>query len=137
MKKMILYYGLLVFALLMLFQLSSMWIFHFGWSTEWMFLLISIVSIGIGIAFAGKRNQKTVEPYKEDKLRSFEELGITLREYEVLECIDQGMTNKEIAARLFISENTVKTHLSSLYSKLDASRRTQAVKNAKDLNIIY
>ena len=69
-------------------------------------------------------------------LRSYDELGITEREYEVLCMIDQGLSNKEVAEKLFISQNTVKTHLSNLYVKLDAKRRTQALKNAKDLKII-
>ena len=63
-------------------------------------------------------------------------LGISKREYEVLELISVGMSNQQIAERLFVSTSTVKTHVSNIFSKLDASRRTQAVQRAKELRII-
>lgn len=65
-----------------------------------------------------------------------EKLGISKREYEVLKLMAQGLSNKEIADRLFVSLNTVKTHLSNLFIKLDAKRRTQALQRAKKLNLI-
>lgn len=63
-------------------------------------------------------------------------LGITPRELEVLELIAQGLSNKEIAERAFVSENTVKTHLSRVFDKLGARRRTQAVQLGKELRLI-
>jgi DNA-binding CsgD family transcriptional regulator len=63
-------------------------------------------------------------------------LGITPRELEVLELIAQGLSNKEIAERVFVSENTVKTHSSRVFDKLGARRRTQAVQLGKDLRLI-
>ena len=63
-------------------------------------------------------------------------LGITPREYQILELIAAGMSNREIAAKLFVSENTVKTHSSRLFDKLNAKRRTQAVQLAKDAGLI-
>ena len=65
-----------------------------------------------------------------------EELGISKREYEVLEKIAEGLSNKEIADKLFVSESTVKTHVSNIFMKLDAQRRTQAIQIAKELAII-
>jgi NarL family two-component system response regulator LiaR len=65
-----------------------------------------------------------------------EELGITPRELEILELIAAGLSNREIAARLFVSENTVKTHSSRLFDKLNARRRTQAVQIARDQGLI-
>jgi DNA-binding CsgD family transcriptional regulator len=64
------------------------------------------------------------------------ELGLTPRELEVLELIAQGLSNKEIADRAFVSENTVKTHSSRVFDKLGARRRTQAVQIAKELRLI-
>jgi len=61
---------------------------------------------------------------------------ISKRELEVLELMSQGMSNKEIAEKLFVSLNTVKTHSSNLFEKLDAKRRTQAVETAKKLQLI-
>ena len=59
------------------------------------------------------------------------ELGITPRELEILGLIAGGLSNREIAERLFVSENTVKTHSSRLFDKLGAKRRTQAVQLGK------
>jgi ATP/maltotriose-dependent transcriptional regulator MalT len=63
-------------------------------------------------------------------------LGITKRELEILELIAQGMSNREIAEKLFVSENTVKTHSSRLFDKLNAKRRTQAVQIGKEMGLI-
>jgi ATP/maltotriose-dependent transcriptional regulator MalT len=65
-----------------------------------------------------------------------ESLGITPRELEILELIAQGLSNKEIAERVFVSENTVKTHSSRVFDKLGARRRTQAVQLGKELRLI-
>ena len=69
----------------------------------------------------------------QDRVR---ELGVTPRELEILELIAKGMSNREIADTLFVSENTVKTHSSRLFDKLSAKRRTQAVQIAKDQGLI-
>ena len=63
-------------------------------------------------------------------------LGITRRELEILELIAQGLSNREIADKLFVSENTVKTHSSRLFDKLSARRRTQAVQIGKEMGLI-
>ena len=65
-----------------------------------------------------------------------EALGITPRELEILALIAEGLSNKEIAARVFVSENTVKTHSSRVFDKLGARRRTQAVQLGKELRLI-
>ena len=68
--------------------------------------------------------------------RKLESLGITPRELEILELIAQGLSNREIAERVNVSENTVKTHSSRVFLKLGARRRTQAVQLGKDLRLI-
>jgi DNA-binding CsgD family transcriptional regulator len=65
-----------------------------------------------------------------------EALGITPRELEILELIAQGMSNREIAEKLFVSENTVKTHSSRVFDKLGAKRRTQAVQLGKEFGLL-
>ncbi len=75
------------------------------------------------------------EPFKPDD-RKREALGITPRELETLELIAQGLSNREIAEKLFVSENTVKTHSSRVFDKLGAKRRTQAVQLGKELRLI-
>jgi DNA-binding CsgD family transcriptional regulator len=68
--------------------------------------------------------------------RKREELSITRRELEILELIAQGMSNREIAEKLFVSENTVKTHSSRVFDKLGAKRRTQAVQLGKEFGLL-
>lgn len=80
----------------------------------------------IEIAPTGEINQKEIE-----------KLGISKRELDVLDLMATGLSNEEIAEKLFVSLNTVKTHSSNIFSKLDVKRRTQAVEKAKRLNIIH
>ena len=75
------------------------------------------------------------EPFVPDAARA-RQLGITPREMEILEAIAAGLSTREIAARLFVSENTVKTHARRLFDKLGARRRTQAVQIAKEAGLI-
>jgi len=74
-------------------------------------------------------------PFTADEQR-LNELGITPRELEILGLIAAGLSNREIADRLFVSENTVKTHSSRLFDKLGARRRTQAVQFGKEARLI-
>ena len=68
--------------------------------------------------------------------RQVEKLGITARELEILELIAAGLSNKEIAERVHVSENTVKTHSARVFAKLGARRRTQAVQMGKEARLI-
>ena len=74
-------------------------------------------------------------PFQRNDAR-VQELGITPRELEILEAIAAGLSTREIAERLFVSENTVKTHAARLFDKLSARRRTQAVQHAKQAGLI-
>ena len=74
-------------------------------------------------------------PFVVDETR-VSQLGITPRELEILGLISTGLSNREIAGRLFVSENTVKTHSSRLFDKLGAKRRTQAVQIGKTARLI-
>lgn len=65
-----------------------------------------------------------------------QKLGLSAREMEVLQLMAAGMSNQEIADRLYVSVNTVKTHTSNVFQKLDVKRRTQAVEKAKQLQLI-
>lgn len=68
--------------------------------------------------------------------RKLESLGITPRELEILELIAEGLSNREIAERVHVSENTVKTHSSRVFDKLGARRRTQAVQMGREFRLI-
>lgn len=74
-------------------------------------------------------------PFVADETRA-SQLGITRREMEILGLIARGLSNREIAEQLFVSENTVKTHSSRLFDKLGAKRRTQAVQIGKTARLI-
>jgi DNA-binding CsgD family transcriptional regulator len=65
-----------------------------------------------------------------------DDLGITRREMEILELVAEGMSNREIAEKLFVSENTVKTHCSRAFDKLGARRRTEAVQLGKKFGLL-
>jgi ATP/maltotriose-dependent transcriptional regulator MalT len=78
---------------------------------------------------------KEAEPATVDPLK-IEAMGITRREHEILNLIAAGLSNREIAEKLFVSENTVKTHSSRLFDKHNAKRRTQAVQIAKQAGLI-
>ena len=82
------------------------------------------------LSAASSRGSFSVNP---ELLREF---GISKREYDVLELIAQGFSTQEIADKLFVSRNTVKTHASSLFQKLEAKRRTQAVQKAKSVGLL-
>jgi len=75
------------------------------------------------------------EPFVRDEGRR-DNLGITRREMEILELVAEGLSNREIAGKLFVSENTVKTHCSRAFDKLGAKRRTQAVQMGKELGLL-
>jgi len=63
-------------------------------------------------------------------------LGITARELEILTLVARGLSNREIATELFVSENTVKTHCARAFDKLGAARRTQAVQRGKEMGLL-
>jgi DNA-binding NarL/FixJ family response regulator len=100
---------------------------------------VALIFAVLGV-WAGRRLTRlpivTPDPnFRIDKA-NLNRLGISPREYEVLELIAHGLSNREIADRLFVSPNTVKTHSSSLFSKLNARRRTEAVRRAKELGLL-
>jgi DNA-binding CsgD family transcriptional regulator len=78
---------------------------------------------------------RDAQPFVVDRAR-LDSLGITPREHEILSLIAAGLSNREIAEKLFVSENTVKTHSARLFAKLNARRRTQAVQIAKEAGLI-
>jgi DNA-binding NarL/FixJ family response regulator len=100
-------------------------------------LLFTGLGIWVGLKFTKRKVEVVVQnsPFSinEDNLK---QLGISKREYDVLELIAKGLSNQEIADRLFVSPNTIKTHTSNLFLKLDVKRRTQVVDKAKSLQLI-
>ena len=110
---------------------------------------IALIFMGVGIWLAlklSKPKKETIIVEKEVFIKDnsdfilnsteIEKLGLSKREMEVLQLMAEGLSNQEIAERLFVSLNTVKTHSSKVLEKLDVKRRTQAIEKAKRLSII-
>jgi len=106
-------------------------------------IIFAALGIWLGLWLTGSRQRVVVkevvvlagEPFVPDDSKR-DELGITRRELEILALVAQGMSNREIAGRLFVSENTVKTHCSRAFDKLGARRRTQAVQLGKEFGLL-
>ncbi len=112
-------------------------------SLEFSIAAVAVIFLFVGIYInkqrEAKNNTSTSNTNTEKQTVDYtqiETLGLSKREYEVLCKLAQGHTNKEIASLLFISESTIKTHVSNLYVKLDVKRRTQAIQKAKELQIL-
>ncbi|MEM7186513.1 MAG: LuxR C-terminal-related transcriptional regulator [Bacteroidota bacterium] len=137
MKKIILIFGALTLCVLILFRLSSYIVVSESVAVEWIIAGFAILFFVIGI-FLNKRSlqKKQLATPTEIDRKMIETLGISKREYEILVKISEGCSNKEIGEALFVSESTVKSHISNLFSKLDVKRRTQALQRAKELKII-
>ena len=147
MKRDILIYGLVGGVLIALLQLLEYRFLVVEHSFEIYGGLVAAVFAALGIWLGLKltRPKETVvvqevrvpadTPFQPNTAR-IEALGITPRELEILELIASGLSNREIASQLYVSENTVKTHSSRLFDKLNARRRTQAVQIGKEQGLI-
>jgi len=135
--------GGLLIALLRLMEYRFLVVEH---SVEIYGGLVAAVFAAVGIwlgvtlnrkkpAADGEALRQSAGPFVADEAK-LKKLGITPREIEILELIASGLSNREIAERLFVSENTVKTHSSRLFEKLGAKRRTQAVQLGKAEGLI-
>nr|WP_281422488.1 response regulator transcription factor [Aquimarina litoralis] len=123
--------------MLTLFKLSKYSFISGTTSIEFILAGIAIVFFIIGVIINKRVLHKNKAVVKEIDHKKIEELGLSKREYEVLCEIALGLSNKEIADKLFVSESTIKTHVSNILVKLDAKRRTQAIQIAKELKIIH
>jgi NarL family two-component system response regulator LiaR len=101
-------------------------------------VLFTVIGVWAGIRITGKKTVIITRPAKDFRLNeeTLKQLGISKRELEVLELMATGLSNQEMADKLFVSLNTIKTHLSNLFIKLDVKRRTQAIQKAKELGLI-
>ncbi len=147
MKRHVLIYGLIGGILIAVLKLTEYRFLVIEHSIEIYGGLIAATFAGLGIwlglRLTGRQQRIVVRevpvpagaPFIPDE-RKREDLGITRRELEILELIAQGLSNREIAGKLFVSENTVKTHSSRVFDKLGARRRTQAVQLGKEFGLL-
>lgn len=146
MKRVILY-GLAGGVLIALLKVLEYQHFVRAYPTEIYGGLVAMIFSALGLYF-GLRWARTKEVVVVKEVRVPEggpfvlaveklaELGITPREHEILGLIAEGLSNREIGERLFVSENTVKTHSSRLFDKLGVNRRVQAVLRGRELGLI-
>ncbi len=138
-RNSIIIYGLAMAALIGILKFAEYRFFVRDISLELYLGLVSVLFVALGV-WVGRRLTRVkvirIGPDFTVNDAVLKDLGITKREYEVLGLIAQGLSNNEIAERLFVSTSTIKTHTSNLFMKLDASRRTQALQKAKELQII-
>lgn len=136
MKKTVVTFGLLILSLLVLFQISKYAFVSGDLKIELFIAAVAIIFFIIGV-YLNKRSlhQKRL-PEGEIDLSKIKALDLSEREYEVLKEISIGLSNREIGDKLFLSESTIKTHVSNILLKLNAKRRTQAVQIAKEMQIL-
>ena len=106
-------------------------------------IIFAVLGIWLGLRLTKSRETIVVQEVPVAVATAFsrddakrESLSITRRELEILELIAQGLSNREIAEKLYVSENTVKTHSSRVFDKLGAKRRTQAVQIGKEFGLL-
>ena len=139
MRRTVILYGLAMAALIGLLRLVEYRFLLRRIPLEFYMGFVAVMFTALGI-WAGLRltRPKIVEisgPFERDE-SALKRLGISKRELEVLELIAAGLSNQDIADRLFVSMSTVKTHVSNVLAKLDASRRTEAIARGQQLRII-
>jgi DNA-binding NarL/FixJ family response regulator len=139
MKRTILLYGISLAALVIALRLVEYRFLIHDLSMELYIGTIAIFFAVLGV-WAGRRltRKKTIlvnADFVFDEPAA-KRLGISPRELEVLQLMSGGLSNQEIADKLFVSLNTIKTHTSNLFLKLDVKRRTQAIQKAKELRFI-
>lgn len=136
--KYILFMGLLLAVGIAILKSLEYYYFAYRISADIYIGIISVIFLGLGlylgIKFAKRKNQSPQPPAEPVKLPA--ELELSVRELEVLNEIALGHSNQEIADKLFVSLNTVKSHTNNIYSKLNVRRRTQAIEKARQLKII-
>lgn len=98
-------------------------------------LFFTALGVWVGLKLTRKKIVR-VGPEFQLNEEALTKSGISKRELEVLQLMAQGFSNQEIADKLFVSLNTIKTHSSNLFLKLNVSRRTQAVQKGKELGLI-
>lgn len=139
MTRTIIVYGIALAALVLVLKFIEYRFIVRDLSIEFYLGAVALFFTVLGIWAGRKLTRKkivTVGPAFALNEVELQRLGISKREHEVLGLMAEGLSNQEIADHLFVSLNTVKTHTSNLFLKLEVSRRTQAVQRAKQLRLI-
>lgn len=135
--KYVLFMGLLLACAIALIKTFEYYYFSYKIKTDVFIGVVAVLFLLIGVYLgfkAGKKNNYTQQPAEPVKLPM--EMELSPREIEVLKLIAAGFSNQEIADKLYLSLNTIKTHTNNIYSKLGVNRRTQAIETARNLNLV-
>ncbi|MDC6387583.1 response regulator transcription factor [Maribacter sp. PR1] len=136
MRKTVILFGTLGLALVLFFKISTYILIQGNTNIELILVLVALIFFFTGIYLNKKSLQKKDDATSNVDLNKVQKLEISEREYQVLKEVALGLSNKEIADKLYLTESTIKTHVSNLLFKLNAKRRTQAVQIAKELQIL-
>jgi len=129
-------YGILLAALALLLTWMDYRHLMRDWSTEIYTVGIALVFVVLGIWMGNRLTPRAAPAVFVRNQQAIAYLGISPRECEVLELLAEGCPNKVIARRLSISPNTVKTHVASIFTKLEAGNRTEAIGKARQLRLL-
>ena len=136
MKRVIIQFGFLAVSLMLLVELSKYSMSTRSLTNELLAITLAVVFIGFGLLIGKLLNRQQTNEKTNLNFNKVKELDFSARETEVFAEMVKGKSNKEIGESLFISESTVKTHVSSILFKLSAKRKTEAIKNAQAIGLI-
>ena len=147
MRPIIIGFGLLILCLLILFRIGEVNFIKGDVKLEVIVSIAALIFFFVGLYFNYQSQKKAAQSSSSAHnpvdpsattvdYEQIKKLGLTQREHDVLLKMAEGLSNQEIATALFLSESTIKTHVSNILFKLDAKRRTQAVQVAKQLKIV-
>ena len=148
MRPIIIGFGLLILCLLILFKIGEVNFTKGNVRLEVIVAIVALIFFFVGLYFNNQAQKKANpginetppnnyrDPSQSIDYEQIKKVGLTQREHDVLIKMADGLSNQEIAQQLFLSESTVKTHVSNILFKLDAKRRTQAIQSAKKLKIV-
>ncbi len=145
MRPIIIGFGLMILCLLVLFKIAEVNFIKGDVKLEVIVAIAAMIFFFVGLYFNYQQGKKREEPTPQQPetgtintidYNQIKKLGLTQREHDVLVKMATGCSNQEIATALFLSESTIKTHVSNIFFKLDVKRRTQAVQVARELKIV-
>jgi DNA-binding NarL/FixJ family response regulator len=147
MRSIIIGFGLMILCLLVLFKIAEVNFMQGNVKLEVIVAIAAMIFFFAGLYFnyqTGKKKEEAIPPNPSFEqgpagtidYNQVKKLGLTQREHDVLIKMAEGLSNQEIATALFLSESTIKTHVSNIFFKLEVKRRTQAVQVARELKIV-
>lgn len=137
MRQTILIFSGIAVAIFLAFELSRYSLLGRPGNMELYIFLGAALLIITGMLLQRFRTPKSVAPEDPiDRTEAVKKSGLSKQEYTVLTLLAEGLSNNEIAQRLFIQESTVKSHVSKILLKLQAKRRAEAIKIGRDMQII-